>query len=73
MLMAFVLCVLCIVVMVLTTFLFPEPFKAEAKSLVWENWSEPLRNGAGGSGLGDYRVLSAVILGVFIALYFIFR
>jgi len=37
--------------MVATTFMFPEPFKAEAKLLVWENWREPLRGEAGGHGL----------------------
>jgi SSS family solute:Na+ symporter len=73
MLVAFVLLVICVVIMVATTFLFPEPFKAEAKLLVWENWREPLRGGAGGRGLGNYRVLTILILAVFIALYLIFR
>ena len=52
---------------------FPEPFKAEAKSLVWENWRDPLRIEAGGRGIGDFRVVAAFILAVFIALYLIFR
>jgi hypothetical protein len=39
MLIAFLLLVLvCLVIMVVATFLFPAPLKAEAKSLVWENW-----------------------------------
>ncbi len=59
--------------MIATTFLFPEPFKVEAKLLVWENWREPLRGEAGGRGLGNYRVLAVLILAIFIALYFIFR
>jgi len=73
MLVAFVLLVICVVIMVATTFIFPEPFKAEAKLLVWENWREPLRGEAGGRGLGNYRVLAVLILAVFIALYLIFR
>ena len=73
MLVAFMLLVICIVIMVATTFMFPEPFKAEAKLLVWENWREPLRGEAGGRGLGNYRVLTVLILVVFITLYFIFR
>ncbi len=73
MLVAFVLLVICLVIMIVTTFMFPEPFKAGAKLLVWENWREPLRGEAGGRGLGNYRVLTVVILAVFIALYFIFR
>ncbi len=73
MLIAFWLFVACVVIMVVTTFLFPEPLKAQARLLVWENWREPLRNPAGGRGLADYRVLSAVILLVFVALYLVFR
>ena len=59
-------------IMVTTTFLFPEPLKKEALSLVWEDWREPLR-GRCGSGLSDYRVMSALVLAVFVALYFLFR
>ena len=73
MLIAFLLLVVCMFIMVATTFAFPEPFKPGAKLLVWENWREPLRGEAGGRGLGNYRVLSVLILAVFIALYFIFR
>jgi SSS family solute:Na+ symporter len=73
MLMAFLLFVLCVAIMVVTTFLFPEPFPAGAKLLVWENWREPLSDRIGGRGLGNYRVLAVFILAVFIALYFVFR
>ena len=73
MLIAFLLLVTCIVIMVATTFLFPEPFKATAKLLVWESWREPLRGEAGGHGLGNYRVLAVLILVVFITLYLLFR
>src|SRR5882724_1287839 len=73
MLIAFLLLAACVSIMVVTTFLFPEPFKAEAKLLVWENWREPLRGEAGGRGLGDYRVLAALILAVFVTLYLLFR
>jgi SSS family solute:Na+ symporter len=73
MLIAFLLLVACVAIMVATTFIFPDPFKAEAKLLVWENWREPLRGDASGHGLGNYRVLAILILAVFIALYLIFR
>ena len=73
MLIAFLLFVACVVIMVVTTFLFPEPLKAEARLLVWENWREPLRGDAGGRGLGNYRLLTGVVLAVFVALYLIFR
>jgi len=73
MLIAFLLLVACIVIMIGTTFMFPEALKPEAKLLVWENWREPLRGDAGGSGFGNYRVVTVVVLAVFVALYFIFR
>ncbi len=72
MLIAFLLFVACVATMVAATFLFPAPLKPEAKTLVWENWREPLRP-SGGSGLSDYRVLSGVILAIFAVLYVVFR
>lgn len=72
MLIAFLLLVACLVIMAVTTFLFPEKLKDEARSLVWDSWSEPLRMKCG-SGLSDYRVMSAVILLIFVVLYLIFR
>lgn len=73
MLMAFGLLVVCLGIMVVTTFIFPEPLKPEAKLLVWDNWLEPLRGNTGGRGLGNYRVLAGAILAVFVVLYFVFR
>jgi SSS family solute:Na+ symporter len=73
MLIAFGLLVVCLGIMVVTTFIFPEPLKPEAKLLVWDSWLEPLRGNAGGRGLGNYRVLAGAILAVFVVLYFVFR
>lgn len=73
MLIAFLLLVVCLGIMVVTTHLFPEPLKDSARLLVWENWREPLRGEAGGRGLGNYRLLAGVVVMTFIALYFIFR
>jgi SSS family solute:Na+ symporter len=73
MLMAFVLFLACLGIMGTTTFLFPEPFKAEAKLLVWENWREPLRSNAGGRGLSNYHLVAVALVVVFAALYLIFR
>src|SRR5882762_3849398 len=50
MLIAFLLLVACLSIMIVTSFLFPEPLKAEARPLVWESWQEPLRGDAGGRG-----------------------
>ena len=73
MLTAFWLLIACMLIMVATTFLFPEPLKQGAEALIWESWREPLGNNAGGSGLADYRLASFLILAVFIGLYFTFR
>ena len=72
MLMAFLLFLACVVIMIVTTFLFPEALKDEARDLVWENWTEPLRVKCG-TGLSDYRVMSVVIVVIFAVLYFLFR
>ena len=71
MLIAFLLFVICAIVMVAATYLFPAPLKPEARKLVWENWLEPLRVKCG-SGLSDYRVMSAALLVVFASLYLLF-
>jgi SSS family solute:Na+ symporter len=72
MLIAFWLWVACMLIMVATSFIFPEPLKAGAELLIWESWREPLRGTAGGRGLGNYRVVAAAILAVFVILYFFF-
>ena len=68
MLVAFLLFVACLIIMAVTTFVFPEALKQEAKPLVWENWSEPLRAKCG-TGLSDYRIMSGLILAIFVVLY----
>lgn len=73
MLNAFGLLVACVVIMITTSLLSPEPLPAEARLLVWDDWREPLRTSgrlAGGSGFG---VLTAGLLVTFGLLYVIFR
>lgn len=72
MLIAFLLFVACCLIMVATSFLFPETLKPEAQSLVWDHWSEPLRVKCGW-GLSDYRFMAGVIALVFVLLYLQFR
>jgi SSS family solute:Na+ symporter len=72
MLASFGLFCLCVLIQVIASLLIGEPLKPEARALVWENWSEPLRVKCG-VGLSDYRIMSAVIFGIFVVLYFIFR
>jgi SSS family solute:Na+ symporter len=73
MLTAFWLLIACMVIMVATSSLFPEPLKPGAELLVWESWREPLRSQTGGFRLADYRVANLAIFAVFVGLYFAFR
>jgi SSS family solute:Na+ symporter len=72
MLVAFLVFVACVLIMIVTRLIFPQPLKAEARDLVWENWTAPLRARCG-SGLSDYRVISAMIVVIFALLYIAFR
>lgn len=73
MLIAFLLLVVCMAIMILTTLFFPEPLKKDAQTLIWEDWREPLRGKAEGHGLGNYRTAAASVLVIFVVLYLIFR
>ena len=73
MLTAFGLLVVCMAVMIATTYVFPEALKPEAQLLVWTDWREPLLGQTGGGGLANYRVAAAAVLAVFAGLYLIFR
>jgi SSS family solute:Na+ symporter len=73
MLMAFWLLLGCLGIMVLTTFIFSEPLKEEARELVWQNWMDPLRGKADGRWLANYRWAALAVLVVFVALFLIFR
>jgi solute:Na+ symporter, SSS family len=73
MLTAFYLLVVCCAIMVVISLWKPEPLKEEARTLVWEDWREPLRGEAHGHALGNYRILAALVLGTFVILYFVFR
>jgi hypothetical protein len=59
--------------MVVVSKITPEPLKEEARLLVWEDWREPLRGEAHGHGMGSFRVLTVLVLAVFVGLYIIFR
>jgi len=60
-------------IIVIASYVFPEPLKAEARPLVWEDWREPLRGPAHGRGLSNYRVLSLIVCVTFVVLYVLFR
>lgn len=73
MLTAFYLLILCSLIMYVASRLLAEPFKEEARALVWEDWREPLRGEAHGHGLGNYRIFAGIVLLTFVVLYGIFR
>ncbi len=72
MLASFGLFCICVTVQVIASLALREPLKAGAETLIWENWTAPLRVKCG-SGWSDYRFMSALVLIIFVTLYFIFR
>jgi SSS family solute:Na+ symporter len=73
MMMSFYLLVICSAIMMVVSWWNPEKLKPEAEPLVWKDWRGPLRGGAHGHALGNYRVLSGVVLVIFLMLYAIFH
>ncbi|HMK39647.1 MAG TPA: sodium/solute symporter [Bacteroidota bacterium] len=73
MMTAFFLLLVCAALMTVASYAFPEELTEESRALVWKSWREPLSEASGSRGLGDYRVLSGVVIAVFIALYCVFR
>ncbi len=71
MVISFLLAVICAVILVSTSFLYPETLTREKSRLVWKSFLEPIRE-KGRPGLGNYKLLSAVLAVVMIALYVIF-
>jgi len=72
-LIAFLLLVACLVIIVATTFMFPETLMPEARSLICEDWRESLRSQAGGRDLANYRLAAGPVLLAFAVLYLVFR
>jgi SSS family solute:Na+ symporter len=72
MLASFGIFCLCVLIQVIASLLMPEPLKEEAKPLVWEHWTEPIKAKCG-TGLSDYRVMSGAVLVTFVVLYIIFH
>jgi SSS family solute:Na+ symporter len=71
MVISFALAMICAAIMVVCSVLFPEPLTPEKKALVWNSIWEPLQ-GKGWPGLGSYKVLSAVLIFIMVALFWLF-
>lgn len=72
MVMAFYLFVICVLIQILFSYLFPVQHTAESKELYWKNPLEPLK-GKAWSGIGNYKLLSALLLFIVVVLYGIFK
>jgi SSS family solute:Na+ symporter len=72
MMMAFYLFVVCLLMQVLFSFVYPMQHTTESEGLYWKSPWEPL-HGAAWKGIGNYKFLSVVLLGVMALLYWIFR
>jgi len=72
MMMAFYLFCICVVMQVIFSYVYPVNHTTESKSLYWRSPLEPLRR-PGWTGLANYKLLSAVLMGVMAVLYVLFR
>ena len=71
MVISFILAMICAVVMAMMSALCPEPLTEEKSKLVWPSFTAPLQD-KGWPGLGNYKLLSAVLALMMIGLYVIF-
>lgn len=72
MMMAFYLFCICFVIQVSLSYLYPVKHTAESVRLYWKSPLEPLR-GKAWSGLGNYKVLSVLLILLMSVLFWVFR
>jgi SSS family solute:Na+ symporter len=72
MMMAFYLFVACLVMQVIFSYLYPVVHTDESKVLYWKSPWEPLK-GKAWPGIGNYKLLSVLLLGIMVVLYWIFK
>ena len=72
MMMAFWMFCACVAMQVTFSLIWPAGEKERASKLYWETPFEPLKD-KGWPGLGDYRVLAALLIVVMVVLYYFFR
>ncbi|MBN2091895.1 sodium:solute symporter [candidate division KSB1 bacterium] len=71
MLISFILAVICSIILIIFSLKYPEELTAEKKSLVWKTPFEPLKE-KGLKGIGNYKLLSIVLVIKMVLLYSIF-
>ena len=72
MMMAFYLFTACVVLQVVFSFVFPTVIEKESSDLYWKSPLDPLRGNAW-KGVGNYKLLSGLLLATMALLYWIFR
>ncbi|MDP9080182.1 MAG: sodium:solute symporter [Bacteroidota bacterium] len=72
MMMAFYLFSICVVIQIFFSVVYPVQHTAESSKLYWRSIWEPLQ-GKAWKGFGNYKVLSALLLLIIGALYYVFR
>jgi len=72
MMMAFYLFCACMVMQIGFSYLYPVQHTAESNKLYWKSFWEPLQV-KGWTGIGNYKTLSALLLGIMAVLYWAFR
>ena len=72
MMMAFYLFCVCLAMQIFFSALYPVQHNAESSKLYWRSIWEPLQ-GAAWKGIGNYKVLSVLLLLIISALYYVFR
>jgi SSS family solute:Na+ symporter len=72
MMMAFYLFCICFIMQVFLSYLFPVQHTKESARLFWKSPWEPLRSPAW-SGLGNYKILSVLLILIMSVLFWIFR
>ena len=72
MMMAFYMLCACVLLQVILSYCLPKLPEEDSQRLYWANPLDALKS-AGWPGLGDYRVLSALVVAVMLALYWTFR
>jgi SSS family solute:Na+ symporter len=72
MMMAFYLFCICVILQVFFSYRYPSPAMAGKEKLYWTSFREPLQS-PGWKGLGNYKLLSGLLLVTMIALFWIFR
>lgn len=72
MIMAFYLLVVCMLMQIFLSYCYPVEHNAESSRLYWKSPLDPLKD-SGWKGLGNYKILSVVLLMIMVALYVLFR